>query len=596
MLENTLSTHFVPGSNRTGGLARASWRFLLPALTLDKIACFGVPPAGTLSVLAAMAKETMVLSTNASLLEATQRELETQKIDGVRMVPITKWRQLPLADNSVGLAVITGKKDLAKLLRSTSLVVEFKRLLKDDGAIYCEVKRRSERIAARTLMKRLVNAGFAAPRVLWVTPFNGELRTAFPLHDDRMSRYLFTNVLFGQSLKMRTMSRAGTVLSQTGLLRHFVPRRAILLQRTALSPETQAPPDYMIALAKTAGLDLTGLRCGLSARGKFNANKNIFYLFDRRGEKAQAVVKMTRAPEFNPRLENECRVLVTLHEKRFVEPGTYPEPLFFGYHADLALLGQLAVYGEPFRSRTRATIDCPVANDAVDWIVKLGIASANTVAATAVAAALMKLYRRFVEIYPLSNSEAEFLVEQIGVIGRGGPNFPLVFQHGDLGMWNLLVSAEDRVIVIAWGAGEPEGLPLWDLFYFLRSYGNWMSRVQGHKDPLKNFAQNFLEPSPVLELLRKTLERYCSGVGLRPELIAPLFYTCWMHRALKESTRLQNAALSQGTYFNVLRRCIEHRNSAALQTLFSLPPNNQPGNKGPDKVQQAGVLAFDSAV
>lgn len=594
MLENSLSTQFVPGADLTRGLARAPWRFLLPALTLDKIVCFGVLPTPTLSVLAAMAKETVVISTNQSQLETTQRELEAQKIGGVRTMPITKWRQLPLADNSVGLAVIAGKKDLVLLLRSTSLVVEIKRLLKDDGAIYFEVKRRSERIAARTLMQRLVNAGFAAPRVLWVTPFNGELRTAFPLHDDRMSRYLFTNVLFGQSLKMRTMSRAGTVLSKTGLLRHFVPRRAILMQRTSLSHETQAPPDYMVALAKTAGLDLNRMRCGLSARGKFNASKNIFYLFDRRGENAQAVVKVARAAEFNRRLENEYRVLVTLHEKRFVEPSTYPEPLFFGYHADLALLGQLAVHGQPFRSRTRATIDCPVANDAVDWIVKLGIASANAAAATAatVEAALMKLYRRFVEIYPLANAEAEFLAEQIGVIGRGAPNFPLVFQHGDPGLLNMLVSAEDRVIVIDWEAGEPEGLPLWDLFYFLRTYGSWMSRVQGHKDPLKNFAQNFLEPSPLHELLRKTLDRYCSGVGLRPELIAPLFYTCWMHRALKESTRLQKEALSKGTYFNLLRLCIEHRNSTALQALFSLSPNNHVENKRPARIRQEGVLTL----
>src|SRR5574342_760635 len=118
-----------------------------------------------------MAKETVVISINAPQLEAMQRELDSQKIGGVRTVPITKWRQLPLADNSVGLVVITGKKELAMLLRSTSLDVELKRLLKDDGAVYFEVKKRSERVAGRTLMRRLVNAGFAAPRVLWVTPF-----------------------------------------------------------------------------------------------------------------------------------------------------------------------------------------------------------------------------------------------------------------------------------------------------------------------------------------------------------------------------------------------------------------------------------------
>jgi hypothetical protein len=51
-----------------------------------------------------------------------------------------------------------------------------------------------------------------------------------------------------------------------------------------------------------------------------------------------------------------------------------------------------------------------------------------------------------------------------------------------------------------------------------------------------------------------------------------------MHRALKESTRLQKEALTKGTFFTLLRHCIEHRNSAALQMLFSLSANKRPAN------------------
>jgi hypothetical protein len=42
-----------------------------------------------------------------------------------------------------------------------------------------------------------------------------------------------------------------------------------------------------------------------------------------------------------------------------------------------------------------------------------------------------------------------------------------------------------------------------------------------------------------------------------------------MHRALKESTRLPKADLQKGTYFNLLRRCIERRNAPALKSLFA---------------------------
>ena len=576
MLENTLNTDFIPGTNLTGGLSRASWRFLLPNLELDRIVCFGVSSAATLNVLATMGKEMLVLSANAPQLDAVRKEVDQQN---VTVTHVTDFTRLPLPDKSVSLVFLAGKKELADLLLDAVFPAELDRLLKEDGAIYFEVKNLSERSVARQMMQNLAELGFKARREFWLTPFKGELRTAFPL-DDRMSKYLFTNTLYGRSPKKRALSHAGAMLCQAGLLRRIVPRRAIFVQRAAVSTEKQTPPHYLTLLAKKQGVDLSAMSCGLSARGKFNANKNIFYLFDAKGEKAKAVVKMTRAPELNKRLENEYRVLAKLHQQGFAAKGTYPEPLFFGIHAGLAVLGQMAVYGEPFRSRTKATIDCPIANDALNWIVKLGIASSNMAAATSaeVVAALMKLYRRFAEIYPLSNLEADFLVEQIKTIDRVSKKFPLVFQHGDPGTWNMLVSPENRVIVIDWEAGEPEGMPLWDLFYFLRTYGSWMSRAQSKKNPLQSFSQNFLEFSPLHELLLTALKRYCDGVSLGTDLISPLFYTCWMHRALKESTRLQKDALTKGTFFTLLRHCIEQRNSAALQALFSLSENKHPAN------------------
>ena len=42
----------------------------------------------------------------------------------------------------------------------------------------------------------------------------------------------------------------------------------------------------------------------------------------------------------------------------------------------------------------------------------------------------------------------------------------------------------------------------------------------------------------VYGLLIAATEHYQARVGVVPELVEPLFYSCWMHRALKESTRL----------------------------------------------------------
>jgi hypothetical protein len=572
MLDTTLSTTFIPGTNLTGGLASAPWRFLLPNLEIDYILCLGAPPTATLGVLAAMSHSTWVISSVQQEFDALRAKLARHVIPNVRMAAFDKSGKLQLPDRSVALVFLAGKSETTQLLRDPSLSAELRRVLQEDGVIYLEVKELSAGFAAGKIVKRFADLGFTAPQVLWLTPLRGELRTAFPLDQESMAGYLFSHVLYGQSFKNRMLSRTGALLSRAHLLRHLAPRRALLLPKSREIGERHAPPRYLCALAEKAGVNLSGLQCGLSARGKFNANKTVFYLFDRRGGNADIVAKMTRAPEFNHRLENEYRVLSLLHQKGFAEPGTFPQPLFFGYHANLAIFGQKAVHGEPFRSRTKATADCPIALDAINWIVKLGASSCNNSAATTaqVAETLMQLFRRFAEIYPLSAFESEFLVTQITGISRISKQFPLVFQHGDPGTWNMLVSAEDRVIVIDWEAGEPQGMPLWDLFYFLRTYGSWVARSKGEKDSLASFTQNFLEPSPLHTLLVQTTDRYHAGIGLESDFIAPLFYTCWMHRALKESTRLTASSLANGHYFNLLRRCIEKRNAPALEQLFSL--------------------------
>ena len=68
--------------------------------------------------------------------------------------------------------------------------------------------------------------------------------------------------------------------------------------------------------------------------------------------------------------------------------------------------------------------------------------------------------------------------------------------------------------------------------------------------------------------------------GLDPVLVAPLFYTCWMHRALKEGARLTRQRIINGHYFSVLKLCIEKQDVPSLQRLFTAaiadPAHQQP--------------------
>jgi thiamine kinase-like enzyme len=181
----------------------------------------------------------------------------------------------------------------------------------------------------------------------------------------------------------------------------------------------------------------------------------------------------------------------------------------------------------------------------------------------------MKLFTRFIEIYRVTPEQHTFLKNQIAIIGRSQEAFPLVFQHGDPGTWNVMATPTGQAVFLDWEAAEPQGMPLWDLFYFMRSYAVWAARLGGVRSSLQGFTRQLLTGSELSQLLIQATHRYCQRTDLPHHLIEPLFYTCWMHRALKEATRLVPAKLEKGHYVNLLGLCIEQRDARLFGHLFS---------------------------
>ena len=205
----------------------------------------------------------------------------------------------------------------------------------------------------------------------------------------------------------------------------------------------------------------------------------LFFLFDRAAETPEYIVKMTRDPALNLRLENEGRALEWLAERGIGDRETLPQVVFQGHHHDLAIVGETVIDGVPFEQRSSGAADCPLAGAAAAWLTELGAATADTSAASPlqVAEALGTLFERFAQIYTLTPAQHDFLAGQIAAIGRSRSRIPLVFQHGDPGTWNIWVTPSERVAFLDWEAAEPQGMPLWDLFYFVRTYGAWAMRA-----------------------------------------------------------------------------------------------------------------------
>jgi hypothetical protein len=376
-------------------------------------------------------------------------------------------------------------------------------------------------------------------------------------------------VQFGPHPAVEVPLEEGLQQAFWGKVDRMLGRRGVLLGTPAarLSP---SPPSYLQSIAAASGVRLDRFRWALSAKGDYSSRKLLFYLTDGSDPEDAPptyIVKMVRDPKFNTRLENEYQALSLLRELRIGDAETLPRAVFFGHHAGLAIIGQTVVDGMPFLERSSLTVGCPYFQGALEWFTQLATAMPEPHVAEPceTADAMGRLFGRFQELYELTADEQRFLKSQIEILSSAG-ELPLAIQHGDPGVWNMLATPNGRVAVLDWEAAETDGMPLWDLYYFLRTYAVGVARARGTRDSLTAFTEQLLSPTPLSEAVGAAVACYATRMGLAPQLVEPLFHTCWMHRALKEATRLNPGDLLRGRYFRLLRLGIEKRQD--LRHLF----------------------------
>jgi SAM-dependent methyltransferase len=553
-LGTELETRFAPGSNVKGAVGGANWCFLLPSLDLGRIVCLGRPSPAGLTTLADLGDEVGVCAP-ANDLSRLRRSIGSAGPTNVSLLE-TDAGSTPLPDGTADLVVVPRLPFLRRRARADRVALA-RRLLKPDGIAYVE--------------GRFLGRLDPGP-VFWLAPAAGEVRVAAPLHDRQTAAYLERRFLSRGVVRRQLLRRPRRVLARQPAVTRIARRRGVLIG-PASERLGAGPPGYIRAIAAGAGVDLENRRWGLAAPGDYPSQKVLLFLFPAVGDAPESVVKITRDPDISFRLENEWHALAILREHGVGTEGTLPRPLFFGSHRGLAVLGESAIEGVPFRERTWATADCPYASAAVEWLVQLGRATARADTRGGLSG-LHTLCEQFARTYRLEANEEDFLGAHAAALVRGGDGLPLVFQHGDPGPWNVLVAPDGRPAFLDWEAAEPRGMPLWDLLHFLRSYGLLVSRAAGTREPLQSFTEQFLQRSAVNRLLVDATSRFLTQTGLAAELVEPLFYTCWMHRGLKEAATLPPKRLESGRYVGILRLAIERRESPGLRALFSTEPAN----------------------
>lgn len=562
MLQTTLATEFLPGTNLLGDATGAGWVHLLPELEVERVLCLGAPSPESLRTLARLGREVSVRAAPGSKLEALQRLATLEGLRSVRIELETPFDPLRvLSGAEVDLVVLCDRELVRRCLREAPLQEALAKRLAPGGCAWLE----PEALPAGARRGGFALAGALRGRAFRVSPARGEVETAIPLGEPAALGHFARHGLEPAPSGRGVRGRLAALLAGARPDRRF----GVLVARAVAEPAERLPR-YVRRLAEAAGLDFSRARFGLSAPGRYRSRKIVFFLFEPGAGLPFAVVKGTREPDLNHRLENEHRALVWLARRGCVKPGSAPTPLFLGHHAGCAVVGEGAIDGTPLRERIRAARDLAPGARVVDWLLELARATADRRSATPADAAdaLGCLLDRFVELYGPPREQRRFLYEQVSRLVEGAESFPLVFQHGDPGTWNLLWTREGDLGVIDWEAAEVRGVPLWDLFYFLRSLAMSAPGMPRRGDWVARSAAPFLLDSPVHELAVRATRRHCDALELPPAWCEALFYTCWMHRALKEVTRLRPGALDAGKYARLLDRLIDARREPALRRLF----------------------------
>jgi Ser/Thr protein kinase RdoA (MazF antagonist) len=332
--------------------------------------------------------------------------------------------------------------------------------------------------------------------------------------------------------------------------------------------ELRQPPRYVIDVAAADGATIDQARWALVAPGHYATQKALLFLFSGAGPDPEIVVKLAPDAAQPERLLNEGATLRRLGALDLPH-GRVPVLRFAGTHAGRGVVGEEWIRGRPFHDAARASEDCPHLEAAAAWLTGLARATRSWRPAGEVAAALGDLLDRFVAVHPGAATERNFLSEQVERIGRHPGDLPVVTQHGDPGAWNLLVDDDARVVFLDWESSEETGMPVWDLSYFQRSYGALASQREGGGRRLEMASRHFLESTPLQRRFTRQLAEYAAAVGVPLPIVEPLFYLCWMHRALKEATRRPASRLESGHFRRLLGHLVRHRDAPALKRMLS---------------------------
>jgi hypothetical protein len=396
------------------------------------------------------------------------------------------------------------------------------------------------------------------------------------LADDRSGRPLELRYVGDE---LRGVAPASDPIARSVLARHVGPdgpigrswkqrlrREAPRVRRTvggSLRGVPSGPPTWLVEAAAESGIDVSDFGWALWCRGEFGSQKLVMFLMAPGDTEPSIVVKITRDARFNDRLVNESAMLRRMEQLGPAAKGGAPSLLFETTAWGSAASAQSAVIGSDLRDHLASRPD--LVERVTTWMIEMARATRTTIGAGELRRFLVDLVDRYCDLYVVPDETARFLRAQADLLGES--DLDAVMQHGDPGPWNAIVTSDDVVAFLDWEAGEARGLPLWDLFYFLRSTSLVVSPRPPWQSRRSRTRRDLVAGSDVGDLVATHVRSYVEATGLDPVVVEPLFHLCWVHRAVKQARRLPSNRRSRGTFHRLVLDGVEGRDQPGLRRI-----------------------------
>ena len=312
-----------------------------------------------------------------------------------------------------------------------------------------------------------------------------------------------------------------------------VPRLAVRLARwpqVTIATRDVGPPYIVAAALQQLGVQTPVdwlLICGQSD----DLGRAAFVVFPRSAPWPRWIVKFVRVPGYPDPIARDEQALAAVAAAGGVTAAHAPRFLGRLEVSGLAASIETAAAGRRLSAVLSAVGSRAAKTRAVDavaeWIVRVGVETRHDGAA----GELERLRNEVLPSWP--DAPGDLLRELSGL--------PAVFQHNDLGPWNIISDGGSEFTAVDWESANPSGLPLWDLWYFLAAA---LPLLDGG-DPADGgaFARLFRGKAAASPELFRWTRTAVEALEIPAEAVGKLAALCWLHHGLSHHAR--NAAVDR---------------------------------------------------